>query len=69
MNKPRHLRLVKVDPEKEQRIADTLYRQLARREVEIELRRKGIKPAYVSLAELTMLVRIWIHDHPRPTKT
>jgi hypothetical protein len=66
-DKPRHLRLVKVDPAKEQRIADTLYTVHARRMVEDMLRRRGNRLREISLAELTMLVRQWVADHPRPT--
>lgn len=60
-HKPKHLRLVK-DPAIELRKLATLWRLHARQQVEEELRRKGIKPAYVNL---NALVRQWLEDHPR----
>jgi hypothetical protein len=64
--KPKHLKLVRSDPAKEERIAATLYRQYARRQVEEELRRQGVKTISMSFATFNEMIRDWLDDHPRP---
>ena len=69
MNKPRYLRLVRSDPNKEQRIAATLWRCHARRQVEEEMRRQGIKPISITFAQFQERISRWVAAHPRPTNT
>jgi len=67
-NKPTKLYLVR-NHDAELRQMAALWRHHARRVVEHDMRRKGVKPSNVSYAELQRLISDWIADHPRPTNT